>query len=309
MGADDEAIKATNDDATECKRSAVELGYWQDDYIRYFVKHVERKAPEINRGYYARVRAFEMFIHQFLERCGTKCQIINLGCGYDTLFWRLRDTTQAISEFIEVDFPSVVAKKMKIIMRNKKLLEKISSEDTEVEIHSGDLHGAGYRLLGCDLRCAADLERKLLPGVDPRLPALVLAECVLVYLEPAAGDRLLALLANRVLRGAVLMYEQVALQDRFGGVMRAALRARGAALAGAAAGAGAGAQRLLQAGWDRAKAWDMCEVWAALPGTDRARAERLELLDEEELLRQLHQHYALTLGTRGDLFADMDLYA
>lgn len=67
MGADDEAIKATNDDATECKRSAVELGYWQDDYIRYFVKHVERKAPEINRGYYARVRAFEMFIHQFLE--------------------------------------------------------------------------------------------------------------------------------------------------------------------------------------------------------------------------------------------------
>lgn len=65
--AEDEGIIATNTDATECKRCAVELGYWKDDYITYFVRHVDRKAPEINRGYYARVRAMEMFIHQFLE--------------------------------------------------------------------------------------------------------------------------------------------------------------------------------------------------------------------------------------------------
>lgn len=65
--AEDEAIIATNTDATECKRCAVELGYWKDDYIVYFAKHVDRKAPEINRGYYARVKAMEMFIHQFLE--------------------------------------------------------------------------------------------------------------------------------------------------------------------------------------------------------------------------------------------------
>lgn len=65
--AEDEAIIATNTDATECKRCAVELGYWKDDYIVYFAKHVDRKAPKINRGYYARVKAMEMFIHQFLE--------------------------------------------------------------------------------------------------------------------------------------------------------------------------------------------------------------------------------------------------
>lgn len=65
--AEDEAIIATNTDATECKRCAVELGYWKDEYIGYFAKHVDRKAPEINRGYYARVKAMEMFIHQFLE--------------------------------------------------------------------------------------------------------------------------------------------------------------------------------------------------------------------------------------------------
>lgn len=68
--AEDEAIIATNMDATECKRCAVELGYWKDDYISYFVRHADRKAPEINRGYYARVKAMEMFIHQFLEVTG-----------------------------------------------------------------------------------------------------------------------------------------------------------------------------------------------------------------------------------------------
>lgn len=65
--AEDEAIIATNTDATECKRSAVELGYWKDEYIGYFAKRADRKAPEINRGYYARVKGMEMFIHQFLE--------------------------------------------------------------------------------------------------------------------------------------------------------------------------------------------------------------------------------------------------
>jgi hypothetical protein len=31
-------------------RFAVQLGYWQDNYIQHFVKTAERKAPEINRG-------------------------------------------------------------------------------------------------------------------------------------------------------------------------------------------------------------------------------------------------------------------
>lgn len=63
----DDAVKATNDDASECKRSAVKQGYWQDDYISHFVRHVDRKAPEINRGYFARVKGVEIFIDKFLK--------------------------------------------------------------------------------------------------------------------------------------------------------------------------------------------------------------------------------------------------
>lgn len=63
----DDAVMATNDDASECKRSAVRLGYWQDEYIGHFVKNTERRAPEINRGYFARVRGVEMCVEKFLQ--------------------------------------------------------------------------------------------------------------------------------------------------------------------------------------------------------------------------------------------------
>ncbi|OXU21497.1 hypothetical protein TSAR_002660 [Trichomalopsis sarcophagae] len=65
--ADDEATQATNDDASECKRSAVQLGYWTDNFISLFVKQPNRKAPEINRGYYARVKGIEVFLDKFLK--------------------------------------------------------------------------------------------------------------------------------------------------------------------------------------------------------------------------------------------------
>lgn len=65
--ADDEAIQATNDDASESKRYAVQLGYWCDPFISLFVKQTARKAPEINRGYYARVKGIELFVDKFLK--------------------------------------------------------------------------------------------------------------------------------------------------------------------------------------------------------------------------------------------------
>lgn len=64
---EDYNIQSTNDDAAECKASAVNLGYWKDPYVKYFVKKTERKAPEINRGYYARVKVVRSLIKKFLK--------------------------------------------------------------------------------------------------------------------------------------------------------------------------------------------------------------------------------------------------
>lgn len=64
---DDSGVISTNDDASECKRGAVKLGYWKDDYIGHFVRSSDKKPPEINRGYYARVKGIELCIEKFLQ--------------------------------------------------------------------------------------------------------------------------------------------------------------------------------------------------------------------------------------------------
>jgi len=71
MSASDEAVRATNDDAASCKRSAVQIGYWTDPYIQFVTKASERKPPEISRGYYARVKSVQGLVRQFLEVCRT----------------------------------------------------------------------------------------------------------------------------------------------------------------------------------------------------------------------------------------------
>jgi hypothetical protein len=50
-----------------CKLSAVCLGYWCDPLLPLMVKQSERKAPEINLGYYARVMGVRLLIHKFFE--------------------------------------------------------------------------------------------------------------------------------------------------------------------------------------------------------------------------------------------------
>lgn len=63
----DEAVQATNDDASECKRCAVQMGYWEDKYIHHLVRGRDRKAPEINRGYFARVTGVKLLLNKVFK--------------------------------------------------------------------------------------------------------------------------------------------------------------------------------------------------------------------------------------------------
>lgn len=65
--ATDEAVQSTNDDASECKMSAVRLGYWDDRFVHILVRGTERKPPEINRGYFARTEGVGIFVRRFLK--------------------------------------------------------------------------------------------------------------------------------------------------------------------------------------------------------------------------------------------------
>ena len=66
--ASDDAIRATNDDAAQCKRFAVDKNYWADPYISMLTNRGQSKhAPEISRGYYARVTAIRSMMQKFIK--------------------------------------------------------------------------------------------------------------------------------------------------------------------------------------------------------------------------------------------------
>ncbi|MCO5558663.1 hypothetical protein L7F22_012249 [Adiantum nelumboides] len=89
------------------------LSGFKDDYVQYFVRRPTRRAPIINRGYYARWASIRKLLMQFLEMGMSssdghpKTQILSLGAGFDTLYFQLQEECQAPHLFVELDFKEV----------------------------------------------------------------------------------------------------------------------------------------------------------------------------------------------------------
>lgn len=136
----DEAIQLTNNDAANFKAYAVSKGYWNDPYLIHFAPAafkpaapgqqppIEHKPPEMSRGYFARVNATRSAVYAFLtnaNRLPSQCQVVNLGCGYDTLYFELCDRDIKPRKYVEIDFGRIVSSKVRIIKSKKPLNEKI----------------------------------------------------------------------------------------------------------------------------------------------------------------------------------------
>ncbi|KAM7371067.1 hypothetical protein PAMP_010564 [Pampus punctatissimus] len=248
----DEAVRATCDDATTCKRFATSKSYWKDPYIQYFVRSVgERKAPEINRV----VLHFNDF--------------------------HLTRTKPPLS---------------------KPLIETHSTDSLLLDAHS--LDSDRYCIIGADLRDVSNMDEKLKKfHLNPELPTLLLSECVLVYMTPSQSSNLVHWAAETFHTAMFINYEQVNMSDRFGQVMIENLQRRQCTLAGVEVCQSLDSQRdrFLKTGWEYADALDMMTVYSMLPQDDVARIERLEFLDEKELLQQLLQHYSICWATKDKL--------
>lgn len=264
----------------------------------------ERKAPEINRGYFARVQGVSQLIKAFLRRTECNSQIINLGAGMDTAFWTLKDEDLLPKKYFEVDFPMIVSRKLHNI-RYKPLLSKpiieLHSEDT-LQMDGNMLDSKRYAIIGADLRDIPELEEKLKKcNMNTQLPTLLITECVLVYMTPEQSASLIRWAANSFESAMFINYEQVNMNDRFGQIMIENLRRRHCDLAGVETCKSLESQkeRLLLNGWETALAMDMMELYNRLPRAEVRRIESLEFLDEMELLEQLMQHYCLCWATKG----------
>ncbi|XP_036595656.1 leucine carboxyl methyltransferase 1 [Trichosurus vulpecula] len=301
----DEGVRGTCDDASLCKRFAVSLGYWHDPYIQHFVRlSKERKAPEINRGYFARVRGVNQLLKAFLKNTECNCQVINLGAGMDTTFWKLKDENLLPKKYFEVDFPTIVTRKLYNIKAKPSLskpIQELHSEESFL-LDGHVLDSNRFAIVGADLRDLHNMEEKLKKcNMNTQFPTLLIAECVLVYMTPEQSASLIKWAANTFETAMFINYEQVNMDDKFGQIMVENLRRRQCDLAGVETckSLDSQKQRLLSNGWEKASAVDMMELYTNLPRAEVSRIESLEFLDEMELLEQLMQHYCLCWATKG----------
>ena len=58
-----------------------------------------------------------MFIGKFPKKSGNERQIVNLEYGFDTSYWRLKDSNKNVTDFVVMDFPSVTAQKCYLTLR------------------------------------------------------------------------------------------------------------------------------------------------------------------------------------------------
>ncbi|KAF8820908.1 leucine carboxyl methyltransferase [Cardiosporidium cionae] len=301
----DEAVQNTTDDAASSKLSSCNYGYFRDDFLHFFVKQPTRRAPLINRGYFARVAAIRKSVNEFLncfpqDSSSLSLQIVNIGAGLDTMFFWISSQRSDI-RFYEIDFAEVIARKAAIILRNESLWSQISNKKDDLAVVSNQIRGQNFRMVAADLRRIDEMDVELRnSGFDSTLPTLFVCECVLVYMAPTYSDKVIKWASSAVKApSAFIVYEQTNPTDPFGRTMVENLEARGCPLLGLHKYPTITSQieRYKQLGWKNCIATDMNDMYDKfIDQTERQRIEKLEIFDELEEWRLIQAHYILIVA-------------
>jgi len=295
-------IIKTCEDAVTSKASCANLGYYKDPYVTALSLRGSKKSPLINRGYWARIKIFESVVDEFLKlHKGQKVQILNLGAGMDTLFFRMHDAgaTANVSKFVEIDFPEVISRKI-VAMENKPVFQKITKG---WKFSLKECEGEVYVAFGGNLEQLDDITRSLkVCDVNFAAPTLILSECVMCYMNVRASDELVKWSANTFTGNlAMLVYEQILPGTRFGQMMVRNLHLRGLPTDSLFAYPTLEDQekRYTAMGFDQAAARDLKKLYNEyIDQKECSRVSRIELFDEFEEWNMLMGHYCCTLALK-----------
>ncbi|QIW96316.1 hypothetical protein AMS68_001834 [Peltaster fructicola] len=298
-GSLDKIIQRTDNDASSSRLSAVELGYLQDEYARNLTTPGEaapRRYPLINRGTYVRTEALDRLVFHFLRSTSTRRQVISLGAGSDTRYFRLLADFKDVV-YHELDFETNITAKREAIDRSPLLATRRRTLEAA---------GCAYYLHSVDLRDLRADSPVVLNGLEADISTLILSECCLCYLPHEEASAALAYFTSRLSNAmALILYEPIRPHDAFGRTMVTNLASRGIHLQTVKryASLEAQRQRLKQAGFtDLQGARDVFQIWSSdswITTTERERVERLEWLDEVEEWNLLASHYCIAWACRG----------
>lgn len=75
----------------------------------------------------------ETILNQFLEMTCNGCQVINLGAGFDTRYWQLKESGTSPMMFYDVDFGAVTSRKC-MAVRWKRIDNDDSKRDVKLKL-------------------------------------------------------------------------------------------------------------------------------------------------------------------------------
>ncbi|KAL8775586.1 MAG: hypothetical protein Q9209_000082 [Squamulea sp. 1 TL-2023] len=305
-------VQQTDQDASVSRLSAVELGYLDDPFAKQFVSGaIQRRFPIINRGTYVRTKAIDNLVYRFLFSSSSSLtkQIISLGAGSDTRFFRLQTHSPPTPPFIyhEIDFPTNAAQKITTITRSPILLDLLPDSPT-VSANGTSLSTPNYNIHPLDLRTLSTSTPppSSFKTIDHTLPTLIISECCLIYLTPALADNTATYFTHTLFPPStplgLILYEPINPHSSFGKVMVRNLATRGIVLQTLYKYESLEAQRgrLREYGFDGGQeAMTVDEVWEKGVGEgEKGRVGGLEMVDEVEEWRLLAGHYCVAWGWR-----------
>ncbi|XP_038644930.1 tRNA wybutosine-synthesizing protein 4 isoform X3 [Scyliorhinus canicula] len=288
----DVAVQGTNDSSIVSKCSMVNLGYFNDVFLKGFVNKTTRRAPLINRGYYVRAKAVDYSLRCFLQQTASysQRQILSLGAGFDSLYFRLKASGELKNVVVyEVDFPDVVQRKATLIKNKQEFVELIGCIDEIRPTQMGHLYlsSMDYKLLGIDLTEIVELDNLLMQiGLNPACPTLILSEVVLTYMRVESSSAVIHWAADRFPSAIFVVYEQIRPNDPFGQVMQRHFTQLNSTLYALIQFPEKEAQRIrfLNEGWEECHCIDMNEFYVGfIPEQEKQRIEMLEPFDEYEI--------------------------
>ncbi|THX31267.1 leucine carboxyl methyltransferase [Aureobasidium pullulans] len=311
----DKIIRSTDGDASNSRLSAVALGYLQDDYATCFLQgQIPRRYPLINRGTYVRTTAIDRLVDQFLattidaqgthDSAAPVAQIISLGAGSDTRFFRLSPARRQALLYHELDFIDNVQAKLSAIESYPDLKQMIPGMNISPDKNS--LLSPNYNLHAIDLRQFADSNPPAIPNLRSDLPTLLLSECCLCYVPPTTATQILSYFTDAIPTAslAIIIYEPIRPYDSFGKTMITNLASRGIELQTVKRYYSLAAQRnrFNKAGFTSGQgARDVEQIYYGeewVSAVERDRVERLEWLDEVEEWKLLASHYCVAWAWR-----------
>ncbi|KAF5123667.1 Leucine carboxyl methyltransferase 1 [Metarhizium anisopliae] len=330
----DATIQGTDTDAAVSRLSAVELGYLEDPYARFFVTGPPtRRLPIINRGLYRgtktaitpirtdtdghtgtymRTKSLDAMVDAFLSHNGPSLkQVISLGAGTDTrpLHMLQKPGAQNLI-YHEVDFEPTCRRKL-AITQSSPGLHRIFKD---LSIHDGGSwsaepsKGGEYHCHALDLRSISESITELPSHIRSDVPTLLLSECCLCYLTQQDSENVLNFFSSKIHSLAALLYEPMPLHDAFGDMMVSNLKARHIYMPSLQTYKDQQGQlaRLRHSGFDSVGYATIENTWDKwVDEKERERVDRLEGLDEVEEWKLLAAHYVVVWGARGATFGPL----